>query len=215
MQEFMLSKKKGGIPGNAILYLDLTKGTVGSQVIYDQATKQNMTRHVLGSPSDSDGYVNHPTFGPCYYFNGGVAFTLPSALALDTMYYLVQVEVATYDATTYSVLFETGDYPSAPNAGSNFNLNNTTGAYWTLFQTTGGGTYRTVGLNGTNDLGMNKLTVQKDNTGTTMANVTKGTSQLFNNFGTLGDSFTRIGSNSAGNSVFKGWLKSLSVLKLS
>jgi len=213
MQEFMLSKKKTGLPAGAIFYIDLTTGNVGDQVIYEQVTKQNMTRVSLGSVSPADGYVDHPTFGRCYYFNGAVAFTLPGALALDTMHYRLQMEVATYD-TSYMIAFATGDYPTTPHAGSNFNLNNTTSAYWTLFQTTNGGITRTIALNGSNDLGMNTLVSQKDGTGTTMANTTKGTSQLFDNFGTLGDSFTRIGSNTAGNAVLKGWLKSLSVVQI-
>lgn len=214
MLESFLMKKKAGLDPNALLYIDFTKGTVGSQVVYDQVTKQNLTRSTWGSPSTADGYVNHPTFGLCYYFNGNVNFTLPSIIALDTMHYQFQAEVATTDTTSYMILYESGDYPTAPNAGANFNLNNTTAAYWGLFQTTGGGTYREIQLNGTNDQGMNVLVARKDGTGTTLSNTTKGTSTLFNNYGTNGDTFARIGSNSAQSSAFKGWIRNMSITKL-
>lgn len=219
LEALLLKKKAIGGPwpsgeGTPIFNLDLTTGAVGTQVLYETVAGRNLTRGTFGSPGTADGYVDHPSFGRCYRFNGGVVFANPAVLALNSMNYLIECEVASTDATTNDFIFGTGDYPSSPHAGSAFSLNQFPSTYPMYFQTTSAGSFRRVMPTMTNDLSMQRYSIRKDASGVYVTNVTKGVTLGAAGFNTGGDTFTRVGATSANTGGFNGWMKNLRVSQL-
>lgn len=219
LEALLLKKKVAGGPwpsgeGTPIFNLDFTTGVVGTQLLYDTVQARYLTRSVIGSPSTADGYVDHPTYGRCYRFNGGVVFTNPANLALNSMNYLIECELASFDASTNYFVFGTGDYPVSPHAGSSFTLNQFPATYPMWFQTTSAGSYRRIMPTLTNDLTMQRYSIRKDATGVYVTNVTKNVTQGAAAFNTGGDSFTRVGATSASTAPLNGWMKNLRVSQL-
>lgn len=221
LESFLLKKASSiyiGSPGpypldpNAVFDIDLTQGTVGSQVITERVANKPMTRTLVSG--SGDGYVDHPVYGRCYFFNGNVLFRNATLLGINSYNYELTAEFMTFDTTTNMVVFETGDYPSSPNMGSQFAVNQYPATYVQYFQTNSSGAYRRCLLNGTNDGGMNVIKIRKDANGVTVSNVIKGTSVTNAAYNTGGDTTTRICGTTANTALFKGWIRRISLVKL-
>lgn len=210
MLENMLLKKKA----NVLFELDMSP-PAGSQVLADLVSGVVLTRVPGGSTAD--GFVDHPTYGHCYRFNGGTYFTGKGALSTfpfaTTGSYLVEAEFAT-DTTAFQCIFETGDYPPSSNikSGSSLTSGQFANQFLQWFQVMLGGTFQRTLLSASNPLTMGKYSVKRTAAGTVISDVTRGLSNSIANFNTGGDTYFVIGAAFDGSTpgyFFTGYLKSL------
>lgn len=226
MLESNLLKKKvvssGGDPPdpNALFQLDMSPAA-GSQVMKELVSGVTLARRVTGSPSVVDGFVDHPTFGHCYQFNGAVSFLGSGAItsfgfnALGT--YQIDFE-AVIGSTAFMGLFETGDYPSSSiiKAGSSITFNQYASQYFQYFQTTAGGSFQRNLLTAAVPSTLNKYRILRTSTTTTLYDLTRGLSNSFSNWNTGGDTYLSLGAtlnNGTPEYWFTGYLKSFKVTK--
>lgn len=209
----MLAKK------NVIFELDIAGANVGSQVLRDIVLNQNMIRNAFGTPTESDGIVDHPTYGRCYRFNGNVWFDRGQVMPLDSMDYTVEFEFAC-DSTALMSIFDSGNYPVSPVKGTQLLVNQSAPTFMQIFRTTAGGAFQRCQPTGTNPLTMITGKVRKDSTGLRMIYTPLGGSTsntAYAAFATGGDTHWHVGavSQNGGSptSPFKGYLRKLKVSK--
>lgn len=224
MLEPLLTKKiipPDTVDPNALFQLDMSP-LAGSQVLRDLVSGVALTRIVTGSPSSQDGFVDHPTYGHCYRFNGATRFVGTGALATfpynTTGSYLVEFEIVT-DNTNFMCLSETGDYPSSSiiQKGQSITFGQFASQYLQLFQTTAAGSYSRILLTATNPLTLNKYSIKRSAAGTVISDVTRGLSNSFANFVTGGDSYLWFGAASDNGNpqyFFSGYLRSFKISKV-
>lgn len=216
MQESMLFNNNRLVTDDSLYFgVDFSDYAVGRTDIVDLATGLTMTRNLVGT-GQTDGVVEHPTHGRCYWFDSKAWFTLPVIPKYSNAEFQIDATFATQTKSA-GTIFATGSYPgSGLRPGSLLGVAASTN-FIRFAQYRAGATWRSCNGGGDNQLVMEDVRVVRRSTGVTVSNLTRGTENAYAAYAMADDTYLCLGGALEGTTLYSqfiGYLKSFKITKL-
>lgn len=211
LESLLATKKKND--GTILLSLDFTSEVIGTKTLTDRSDSKISLPLVGTIPSSGFGVVDVAGVGRCFQFNGLNYFYNPNNPLNNFTLDSFDIEIGFLKQnSTIKYIFSTGTNSAAKWRGMAVVLDQDPAQSIQTYNVSAD--FRRDQLSGVNSQQYTELLIQKRKTGITITNKTTGAKQTFVPFGYTGDTWLNIGSDIEGNSRFNGYLKYLTIKKI-